>query len=283
MSQIYISTLAFKGKTPEKIIEIAMERNWAIEFTSSFPYTENIQSTYLRASIKRLAHNYFPPPQIPFVLNLASTDESIRNLSIEHCLNGLDICKKSNAPFFAAHAGFCVDPQPCQLGHRIDIRDKFNRNEHREAFISSLKTIVKKASALQVPFLIENNVIIADNITAEGENPLLCCESKEVEWLFDAIDSPLLGLLLDTAHLKVSCNTLGIDRCEEIESIKKFVRAIHHSDNDGLKDNNQALQSNYWFLPYIKEFKDLVQVIEVRNIELEEIQQQINLLTSYGG
>ncbi len=282
MSQIYISTLAFKGKSPEAIIEIAKERNWSIEFTSSFPYIANIQDIYLNAPINRLAHNYFPPPQIPFVLNLASADEIIRNRSIEHCLNGLNICKKSDAPFFAAHAGFCVDPQPSQLGHKIAINGRIDREKHREIFISSLSTILEKASMLRVPFLIENNVIIDENITTSGENPLLCCENQEIRWLFSRINSPYLGLLLDTAHLKVSCNTLGIDKAIEIKHIKRFVGAIHHSDNDGLKDNNQPLQMNYWFLPYMKEFKNLTQVIEVRDIELKQIQEQINLLSDYG-
>jgi hypothetical protein len=36
-------------------------------------------------------HNYFPPPKSPFVLNFASVDESIANLSMLHGENAIEL------------------------------------------------------------------------------------------------------------------------------------------------------------------------------------------------
>ena len=36
-------------------------------------------------------HNYFPVPKNPFVLNLASSDELISELSIQHCMKSIEL------------------------------------------------------------------------------------------------------------------------------------------------------------------------------------------------
>ena len=138
-----------------------------------------------------------------------------------------------------------------------------------------------EAEKLAIDFLFENNVIAGFNMVGDI-NPLLCCEHKEISAIFSQVNNPRLGLLLDTAHLKVSCRTLGIDKDNEIVQLQPYIKAIHHSDNDGLKDTNEILSNDYWFLPHLKAFCDLPQVVEVKNIDLTMIKLQQNILKQYG-
>jgi len=281
VGSIYISSLAFTGLTPEEIINTARNHNFSLEFSSGMPYRPDMEQLYLEADIKKIPHNYFPAPSIPFVLNLASKEISIRDQSVNHCINGLLLAKQAGAAFFSAHAGFCIDPIPTELGRKIEYSPLFDKEEHKQIFLESLKIILKEAKGMGMQFLIENNVIAPFNIV-EGKNPLLCCESSEINWLFNEVNDTELGLLLDTAHLKVSCQTLGLQKDNELKNIEPWIRAIHHSDNNGLVDDNQLIDNNYWFLPYLERFKNLLHVIEVKNIGIDVIKDQINLLQSYG-
>lgn len=280
--EIYVSTLAFGKKDIEDTIRIAKEEDLALEFSSGLPYNEDTEKIYTEAEIKKIPHNYFPAPAIPFVLNLASSNPAIRNQSIQHCIKGLYLSKLANAPFFSAHAGFCIDPDPAELGRKINYSPDFDKQEHTALFLGALKTILDEAERLDMRFLIENNVIAAFNLVNGAENPLLCCENEEIINVLKAVNNSRLGLLLDTAHLKVSCQTLGIDKNNEVDLLEPYIKAIHHSDNDGFKDTNEPMGNEYWFLPYIKRFNGLPHVVEVKNIDIAEIKQQVKLLQTYG-
>jgi len=272
--KFYISTLAFSGKTLEEINDLAIENNFNIEFSSGMPYFENTEKLFLNSKVKfKLPHNYFPAPKIPFVLNLASSNIEIRQKSIDHCINGIKLAKAVNAPFFSAHAGFCIDPNPSELGQRIKYSTDFDKNKHWQLFFESLYRILDVANQYEIDFLIENNVIAPFNLV-DNINPLLCCDSDEINYLFSEIGSDRLFLLLDTAHLKVSCKTLNLDLIATFKAVKTYIKAIHHSDNDGFKDTNDRLTQEYWFLPFLADFKKMVNVLEVKNISVEEIEQQ---------
>jgi hypothetical protein len=276
---IYISTLALRNYSPERMITLAKKHEWALEFSSGMSYQANMEDLYLEADIKRMPHNYFPAPEIPFVLNLASSDETIRSNSVNHCLNGLRIAKHSNSPFFAAHAGFCIDPNPERLGREISFDSHFDREMYKELFLKSIQEILITAEQLELDFLIENNVIAGFNYN-NNVNPFLCCESSEIEWLYKSINNKLFGILLDTAHLKVSSQTLNKDKVIEFKSIQSFVKGIHHSDNDGNKDDNLALTNEYWFLPFIKESSVIPNVLEVKDLSVSEVNEQIKYLNN---
>lgn len=279
-SNIYISSLAFIGQSVEDIIKVCEANRLNLEFSSGMPYREDMELLYKEASIKRMPHNYFPAPKKSFVLNLASTNSHIRENSINHCKNGILLSKQSNAPFFSAHAGFCIDPDPNELGRKIAINNIYDKEVNKKYFIDSINEILKLANELEVDFLIENNVLAPFNYN--GSNPLMCCEFTEIDWLFNSIKDNRLGLLLDTAHLKVSCKTLQLDLDNEFKKISPFIKAFHHSDNDGTIDCNLALNDDYWFFEYLKKYKEYVHVLEVKTNSLEEIKQQIKLFMDNG-
>jgi len=274
---IYISTIAFKSIDIEEIILIAKNNNFAIEFSSGIPFHHKMEEIYSNCTLKRIPHNYFPAPKIPFVLNLASSNSEIRELSINHCIQGLKLALNSSSPFYSAHFGFCIDPDPWELGKKINYQNNFDKNINLNYFLDSLLKILKEAEKLQVPFLIENNVITKSNLN-NGINPLLGCSSYEINQIFEIIKSDYLGLLLDTAHLKVSCNTLDLNIDDELVNISPLIKAIHHSDNDGQVDNNGSLSENYWFLKFINKYKKIPHILEVGNLSIDEINNQIKIL-----
>ena len=277
---MYFWQITFLGQPVEEVVLLCENEGINLEFSSGMPYKEDMEQIYRESKVVRMPHNYFPAPEIPFVLNLASTDATIRRTSIEHCKNGLHLAKASAAPFYAAHAGFCVDPDPAELGKKITVPEHLNKQANKKHFIESIEEILVLAEALEVYFLIENNVVAPFNY--DGTNFLLCTEFEEISWLFETVTHDRLGLLLDTAHLKVSCQTLDLNLKEEFEKIKPFDKAFHHSDNDGTKDNNLPLPEDYWFLEYFETFKNYVHVLEVRSLGLIEIKAQLKLLTGDG-
>ena len=273
----FISSLAFNNYSILEIEKIALVNNYNIEFTSSMKYSSTLLKDFLNLKIKKSLHNYFPPPKKEFVLNLASINENIRSKSIDHCINGLKIANEIKSSFYAAHAGFCLDPNYNELGNKINFNINFDRGLNKSIFIDSVKKILNATKDLDVNFLIENNVISKKNLN-NNLNPLLCCESSEIIWLFNSINSSKFGLLLDTAHLKVSCKTLNKNLDNEFNLIRPFIMGIHHSDNDGNNDTNMSLSKKYWFLKYLNYFDNIPQVIEVKNLDENKINDQLLLL-----
>jgi len=276
--QIVVSTLALAGKSAEEIIALAQKNNWALEFSSGMPYSPDMEKIFLEAPIKKFAHNYFPAPKIPFVLNLASSNDSIRNTSIQHCKNGLELSKKAGASFFSAHAGFCVDPSPDELGRKLNLSKPYNRAEHWRLFIESVTEISEAAGKMGLRFLIENNVLAPVNVHPDGSNPLLCCDAGEMIRLLNEVNSFNLDLLIDTGHLKVSAQTLGFNKDIAVAKLLDKVGCIHHSDNDSSFDTNDKMPGDYWFLEHMDKFANIVHVIEVKKLNEDEVNQQIKIL-----
>ncbi len=276
--EIVISTLAMMGKSAEEVIAAAKKNKWSIEFSSGMPYRADMEKVFLEAPIERYAHNYFPAPEIPFVLNLASSNNEIRQTSIEHCLRALELSKKAGAPFFSAHAGFCVDPAPDELGRKLNLEKEFDRKENWELFVRSVKQVSEAGYKMGMRFLIENNVLAPVNVHPNGSNPLFCCDPDEMIKMLNEVNAFNVDMLIDTGHLKVSAETLHFDKDRAMEKLMDKIGCIHHSDNDGKFDTNDKMGYDYWFLPYLNKFANIVHVIEVRKLNEEEITQQINLL-----
>ena len=280
MGNIYVSSVAFKNQNIDAVIELAKQHQWNIEFSAGLQDDGSLEAAYLATDLVRMPHNYFLADQPPFVLNLASADETVLARSMQHCKKMLRIAKASGASFFAAHAGFCIDPKPDELGRKIHYTIAIDKAKHFDIFFKALREILATADEVGIDFYIENNVLAPFNFTDNNINPLLCAESSEIIHVFNEIQHPRFGLLLDTAHLKVSMQTLGLDAASEWQQILPFVKAFHHSDNNGLEDNNQPLTENYWCKNYLptQGIQQMTHVIEVKSLTANEIQDQLQLI-----
>ena len=117
---IYISTGGFKklsaAKTIKKFSKIGIKD---IELSGGKYEPDLLKKLKKFNQFNLKAHNYFPPPKEPFVLNLASMDKKIYKKSENLILNAVRFSKEIKSNFYSFHAGFLCDITPKDLGMRV--------------------------------------------------------------------------------------------------------------------------------------------------------------------
>lgn len=282
----YFSTGCFQGKELDEIVSLALEHGFDLELSSQLSFSSaSLETLYGTGSrIRFLVHNYFPPPPEPFVLNLASQSPDIHRKSVSHCLNAIDLCSRLGAPFYSVHAGFALHLTPDELGNprlqRLRAKESgIPRNEAYETFVTAIRALASYANGKNVGLLVENNVLASENLADDGSYPLLLADVGEIRRFFSDLNSPAVGLLLDTGHAKVSAKTLGIAPERYLDELAPFIRCLHLSDNDGQRDTNCRFTRESWFAPFLKRADAAPKVIEVYRLSLNEMLAQRQLLT----
>lgn len=238
---IYISSACVKAKTIgesiEKIGDLGYDNVELSGGTNPYPELEQHLKEARKKGKNLLLHNYFPPPPTPFVLNLASLDGETASLSMNHAANALRISSELGCDKFGIHAGFLINIPVNQIGKSIDRKALFNRDEAMEFFLENIRLLTAESSP---KIYIENNVIAPFNLeNFKGENPFFLTSSVDYFEMAKKID---LNLLLDVAHLKVSCCALGLDFDRELDALFPLSSYVHISDNDGQSDSNNGLE-----------------------------------------
>ena len=251
---IYLSSGAFNSNALTEILAEAADRDVVnIELSSGIAHhASNIDQMRLRSGeFDFLIHNYFPAPELPFVLNLASADRSMLEASRNHCLNAMELTAEIKAPFYSVHAGFLSQPHVSELGRKIRSRNTISRNQGLEIFSESVQILLDGAEALGVMLLLENNVVAPFNLGEDQEHIFLLADPNEILEFLDQFGGDYLGLLLDVAHLNVSAHTLEFDRDEAVSKVLPKIVGFHLSDNDGTADTNDSFDGSAWFLPWL--------------------------------
>ena len=184
-------------------------------------------------------HNYFPPPKNPFVLNLASSNNKILNLSLKHICKAIKLTSRIGAKYYSFHAGFLVDPMVDRLGKKFDLTKIQNRKNCLSNFRKNLLIVDTYAKSKNVKILIENNVVTKKNLNVFGQNPFLLTNPK-ILYFFSKLPKRI-GLLVDVGHLNVSAKTENFDRVKALKKIDKFVKGYHLSENNGISDSIKKL------------------------------------------
>lgn len=250
-----------------------------VELGASHRYIEGLSAAQFESyNLNLLAHSYFPPPEEPLIVNLASQDPTILRRSRNQIKKSIEFCHGLKIDLFTFHAGFRIDP---------DIKLRFAHNQPVtpydvafETFVESVDEINSCAQKLGIKIAIENNVLSEYNMV-NGRNPfLLLCEAWELEKLWREIPSGNVGMLLDLGHLKVTARRLGFDRDDFVDSIADRVFAIHTHDNDAVVDEHRPLVETSWGLEIIgrKDFSGLPIIVESHRLTIEQIVQQISLI-----
>jgi len=253
MRPAYVTTAAVRGgfEDLESLIEAfrssgipAIELGWAPR-----PRAGDVTNTIASyAGTAFLVHNYFPAPVEPFVLNLASADETVRQRSLEMATTNLRMSARIGAPFYSVHAGFSANFHPESLGHALEREAVVPRADAEATFRRSILSLASLASKLGVDLLIEPNVVDRRNLVDGRNTLLLFAEAGEIVEFLRAIDHPRVGLLLDVGHLNVSAQTLGFDREEFVDAVAPWVRGLHIHENDGNADQHRPLEAGSWAL-----------------------------------
>ncbi len=283
---LYFSSGAFASHSPAEIAAECETLGVGLEFTSSFPFHADLESEVrqLRAP-SLLIHNYFPPPLVPFVLNLAATDPQIRAESHALCRRAIELTAAIGAPFYSVHSGFAMNLTADQLGQpaqqaALGAERCIDRETANHAFRDSVAELSSYAKAHGVGLLLENNVITRKQIAADRADSLLMTTPSECRQFLDELADPNVGLLLDVAHAKVSAGALGFDPAGFFQ-IGKHLRALHLSDNDGEADTNQPVTLDSWFVPHLRDCRELPMVVEVYRLTTETRHQQRDLVRSF--
>ncbi len=266
---IYVSSSCVRHKKiAESVTELASNGFRNIELSGGTEHYDGFESDLLELKAKfnlnYLCHNYFPPPKEHFVLNLASFDDGIYKKTIEHLKCALKLSKELGVPKFGFHAGFFVDIRTDEIGKKINKKTVNDYEKATERFINGYREVAAYADGLEI--YLENNVFSRTNYeTYGGENIFMLCTSASYYELAEQIN---FKLLLDAAHLKVSCNTLGLDFGAELKTMLELSDYIHLSSNDGLHDQNHPLAED----------KELISMLKQHNLEGKDFTLEI-----YGG
>jgi sugar phosphate isomerase/epimerase len=239
---IYVSTACIKANKISEAVRVLAEEGFKnIELSGGTRYydgfADDLKVIKQQFNLNYRCHNYFPPPISPFVLNLASLDIDVNEASKKNIFDAIQLSKDFNSSKFGIHAGFFIDIKNSEIGKKISRRELFDKKKAKEKFYKSFSEI-KKANS-EIEFYIENNVVSAANYKNYDSNNLfmLVC-AEDYHEMKAEID---FKLLLDVAHLKVSCSTLSLDFKSQFEALIEVSDYIHISDNDGLADLNYPL------------------------------------------
>jgi sugar phosphate isomerase/epimerase len=193
-----------------------------------------------QSGVDFLIHNYFPPPAEPFVLNLASVNAQTSQASLDHCKRAIDLSQLLGAKKYGIHAGFFLDISINEIGKKLTPDKLVNESEATELFCNGF-TELKKFAGKDVQLYVENNVFSkANSESFNGVNPFMLTNAESFNELRKVLD---FDLLLDVAHLKVSCQSLGLKFESELEQLFQQSDYIHLSDNDGFADTNRPIYS----------------------------------------
>lgn len=279
---IYISSSCLKGKNISEVVEQIVQYGFKnIELSGGTKYYENLESDLIelkeRYDLNFLIHNYFPPPQEDFVLNLSSTNTEIYNRSIELVQNATDLARKLKVQSIGFHAGFLVEPKVKELGNQFAERSLVPKNYGLEKFTEALNLVYNKQREIKI--YIENNVLSRANYAAyKNVNPFLLTNEEDYWELYSKVQ---FNLLLDVAHLKVSCTTLNRDFESELSNLIVRTDYIHVSDNDGFTDSNKPLKENSEMYEILSRFdlRDKIITLEI-NQDIDGIIKTHELLNN---
>ena len=243
---IYVSSSCLKNNTiKQSVQELANEGYQNIELSGGTNlyegYVDDLLELKEKYDLRYLLHNYFPPPKKPFMLNIASLNNELFEKSIEHCLNAINLCKILGSKKYGVHAGFLIDFTPDEAGKKILLRKVNDRAVAIDRLGQAWEKITKEAGN-EVDLYIENNVYSkTNNDTYKGNNPFLLTDYNSYLELLEKVN---FKVLLDLAHLKVSCHTLDLDFFVQSNQLIQNTDYLHISGNDGLSDQNYGIKDD---------------------------------------
>lgn len=281
---IYISSSCSKKRDIRESIKELVDNGFNnIELSGGTEYFDSLKEDIIELQHKYhlnfLLHNYFPPPLKHFVLNLASVNEEIRRMSIMHIKKSINWSESFNSYKYGFHAGFFIDPNINELGKSIKEKQILDTKKGVDIFKESYLQLEGLKSNVQI--YVENNVLSMKNYHEFKGNPFMLTNFGDYKKLKDKIP---FNLLLDVAHLKVSCKSLGLNFHEQFQSLSLESDYLHISDNDGLNDSNFGIVENSEMFELLRncDLKNKTVTIEVYS-GFKEVRESFELLNPLVG
>ena len=280
MKNIYLSSTCFNEPDLEKLCQLLILNDLdKLELSGNLNYLNKSRLFKIFDKYKNIIdfniHNYFPPPKIPFVLNLAHPKTV--DLSIKHCMNAIDICSYLGKSHYSLHAGISFNPSPIDLGNNQFHLPSINICESRKLLHDACLNIFEYSKDKNVNLLLENNVVTKTNHFESLNNRYHLSELNEFDSLLPIFTKKYAGILIDTGHLKVSSKTFDYDPIKMANKYNPFIKVAQLSENDGTADQNMPLLEDSWFWNCIKwERLDYIS-LEISNQTIQTLCDQIDL------
>ncbi|WP_321405121.1 TIM barrel protein [Maridesulfovibrio sp.] len=283
-TELYISSSCFKkGEFAAILDTVSTLPATGLElshFSGAIPDLATIQQQADQKKCKLLVHNYFPPPENHFVMNLASDSAETLEQSILLAEKAIRFCRKANIPFYSVHCGFACNAAPEDLGKPLASLQRIPLQNAMDIFVQSLKKICSYAQRMGVKIAIENHTVSSFNLV-NGENKLLPgATPDELLKIVDSVHMENLGLLLDLGHLKITSRSMGFDLNDAIKKLSSRTLAIHIHDNNGIYDEHLPMTESSWFLDLLANHfgPNVKLVMESNDQTADSLAKQIQIL-----
>ncbi len=282
-TMIFISSACSqKKRIDQAVLELAQHGFTCIELTGGTEYYPDYQQDLLdlqkQFNLNYLLHNYFPPPVDHFVINLASLDTTTFKQSLSQLKKSIELSTRFSASKFGFHAGFTVDIGANELGAAIGDKRVWSKEKGIERFCEGFLALKKYYNQAGKLYL-ENNVYSLSNYKKFGDTaPLLLLTFEDYTALREKID---FAMLLDVAHLYVTCRTLKLSFEKELAGFMTVTDYIHVSENDGMQDQNLGIEKRSFLFKQLAKY-DLSQKTVTLEIYsgIETVKQSYELIDS---
>lgn len=295
----FISTTCFDKNFPEEGSSLGNFKGYGIEFSGgkvmdSAALADTLNRFYVNNGKKILIHNYFPPAENDFVLNLASGDGRIIRQSFELIGKAISLCEKYGVRYYSLHPGFLYDALPQSNGYfEFDMKTGLPYGKSLENLTLNFKSVHEIAKGhgirLAVENLFENPSILK---TEKRIRSSLNCTFEEMDRTLSGLPEDT-GLLLDLGHLNMSAKYFSFDRMDFLERIiSKYgsrIFELHISSNNGDFDQHFAPEPDDWQLKALRLFESCPGVdgnginitLEARRLPESSLLKTMNLLENY--
>jgi len=285
---IFVSSSSINGDSIEVAIrELSDSGIRKIELSGGTTFSKSIlgrlKSLKKKLCLDFLIHNYFPPPEKDFVLNIASPRETTRLKSVEFIKKSIQWANHLGIDRYSFHAGYARELSPPDPGNQYFkvVSMPVIRPENVTSYMyESVEEIQKYAEDHKVKVSAENLFPFSD----EPEISLLSTPSEIFKFLEHFSEKDHVGLLLDLGHIVLSSNCYGFDKDELVDGlIKKYshkIFGIHLSGNDGEVDKHSELSPNDWQIKAAGKFDPVMipVTLECRNLNKNKMSNQYKML-----
>ena len=215
-----------------------------------------------------ITHNFFPPNDDKFVINLASLDDEIRAKSLDYVLNAIRFATEIGAEIYTFHPGFRQEVvEPNQDGRNFDFSFGSKRSSWKAAFdtmLGSLDKVATEASKQGVNVLMETGGSVTSPEASLMETPE---EFSQLKQFF----GQSIGINFNLAHSFLAGLHHKFDVRELIDDLLPLISVVELSHNDQKIDQHLPLPPDSYIYAFLPKLVDKILVLEFRNCEVQDI------------
>jgi len=254
--RFYISSQCSSKKRIVHVVEELAALGFpAIELTGGtcwYPdLLTDLQAAKNRLGVDLMVHNYFPPQQKEFVLNLAVKDPVRRAQMKAFIKDALILSKGYGNSVYGVHPGF-----------RQDVAVEQEANGFFKAgdpSLTSIDAFYGMLDELNEVAKSEGILIAVENLAPRSKDDhfsYLTSEADIERFLAYVVTKSHLGILVDLGHMGAASAIFGFDRVKVLDRIfahPEKIFELHISENDGGRDAHGVTPLDSWQLEYLGE------------------------------